>query len=227
GFANVCLPTATLYVPAGTLEKSKVPLSSAFDDWTTLPVEFRSWTVAPGSPTSCDSMTPGLPPPGLKSRQTVPTTSPCFGAGFTACFAPFGVALGAIPVSPSSATPPGCTGVLSTRLPPEDTSVGVDGSALGRIPGEETMPLTDFPSALMAPWCGSCWYMIRHVTPVANAEIAIGRKTTVLNATDQRTRSVRTAKISPKAVTNAGTTATQMALFLIAVVRVDVVNSSL
>ena len=69
--------------------------------------------------------------------------------------------------------------------------------------------------------------MSRQVTPVANAEIAIGRKTTVLNATDQRTRSVSTAKISPSAVTNAGTTATQMALFLIAVVSVDVVKRCL
>ena len=59
--------------------------------------------------------------------------------------------------------------------------------------------------------------MIRHVTPVANAEIAIGRKITVLNATAQRTRSVSTAKIRPNAVTNAGTTATQIALFLIAI----------
>ncbi len=69
--------------------------------------------------------------------------------------------------------------------------------------------------------------MIRHVTPVAKAEIAIGRKTTVLNATDQRTRSVSTAKMRPNAVTNAGTTATQITLFLIAVVRVDVVKSVL
>ena len=69
--------------------------------------------------------------------------------------------------------------------------------------------------------------MIRHVTPVAKAEIAIGRKTTVLNATDQRMRSMRTAKISPIAVTKAGTTATQIALFLIAVTSVDVVNSLL
>jgi hypothetical protein len=67
--------------------------------------------------------------------------------------------------------------------------------------------------------------MIRHVTPVASAEIAIGRKTTSLNATAQRTRSVSTAKIRPIAVTNAGTTATQMKLFLIAVFRDDVVNS--
>ena len=69
--------------------------------------------------------------------------------------------------------------------------------------------------------------MIRQVTPVANAEIAIGRKTTVLKATAQRTRSVSTAKISPIAVTSAGTTATQIALFLIAVVSVEVVNSVL
>ena len=69
--------------------------------------------------------------------------------------------------------------------------------------------------------------MIRQVTPVANAEIAIGRNTTVLNAKAQPTRSVSTAKISPIAVTNAGTTATQIRLFLIAVVRVGVVNSDL
>jgi hypothetical protein len=66
--------------------------------------------------------------------------------------------------------------------------------------------------------------MIRHVTPVAKAEIAIGRKTTVLKASAQRTRSVRTANRSPNAVTSAGTTPTQIALFLIAVVSVDVEN---
>ena len=69
--------------------------------------------------------------------------------------------------------------------------------------------------------------MIRQVTPVANAEIAMGRKTIVLNATDQRTRSVSTAKIRPITLTKAGTTATQIRLFLIAVVRVDVVKSVL
>jgi hypothetical protein len=35
--------------------------------------------------------------------------------------------------------------------------------------------------------------MIRQVTPAANAETAMGKKTTVLKATAQRTRSVRTA----------------------------------
>ena len=42
-------------------------------------------------------------------------------------------------------------------------------------------------------------------------------KTAVLNATDQRTRSVRTAKMRPIAVTNAGTIRSQSELFLIAV----------
>jgi hypothetical protein len=52
-------------------------------------------------------------------------------------------------------------------------------------------------------------------------------KTSVLNAVDQRIRSVSTAKIRPIAVTKAGTTASQIALFLIAVLSVSVVNSSL
>ena len=52
-------------------------------------------------------------------------------------------------------------------------------------------------------------------------------KTAVLKATDQRIRSVSTAKIRPIAVTSAGTTATQIALFLIAVDEDVVVNSAL
>ena len=69
--------------------------------------------------------------------------------------------------------------------------------------------------------------MIRQVTPVAKAEIAIGRKTTVLNATFHLTFSSITAKSSPIAVTKAGTTATQIALFLIAVSSVEVVKRRL
>jgi hypothetical protein len=57
----------------------------------------------------------------------------------------------------------------------------------------------------------------RQMTPAAKREIAMGMKTTVLKATDQLTRSVMTAKMSPIAVTSAGTTPTQIALFLIAV----------
>ena len=52
--------------------------------------------------------------------------------------------------------------------------------------------------ALTAPRSGSLTYMIRHVMPAANAEIAIGMNTAVLNATDQRIRSVSTAKIEPE-----------------------------
>src|SRR5207248_7779533 len=109
----------------------------------------------------------------------------------------------------------------------EPVRFGVEGRASGSTPGECTASAATRPSALTAPRLGSCWYMIRQVTPVANAEIAIGRKTIVLNATAQRTRSVSTAKIRPIAVTSAGTTATQIALFLIAVVSVDVVKSVL
>ena len=64
-------------------------------------------------------------------------------------------------------------------------------------------------------------YMTCQITPAAKSEIAIGMKTTVLNATAQRMRSVSTAKTSPIAVTSAGTTATQIALFLIAVARMS------
>ena len=42
------------------------------------------------------------------------------------------------------------------------------------------------------------------MTPAAKSEIAIGMKTAVLNATDQLTRSVMTAKMRPIAVTSAG-----------------------
>src|SRR5215831_14232348 len=96
---------------------------------------------------------------------------------------------------------------------------GVEGKASESEPGGLKTWTTLRPSAFTAPRFGSCTYMIRHVTPVANAEIAIGRKTIVLNATDQRTRSVSTAKIRPRAVTNAGTTRTQTRLFSIAVLR--------
>ncbi len=68
--------------------------------------------------------------------------------------------------------------------------------------------------------------MIRHVIPAAKAEIAIGMKTAVLKATAQPTRSVRTAKTIPNAVTVAGTTSTQIALFLIDVTSRSLVNSS-
>ena len=67
-------------------------------------------------------------------------------------------------------------------------------------------------------------YTMRHVIPAAKAEMAMGMKTAVLKATDQLTRSVRTAKISPKMVTSAGTIAIQMKLFFTAVRRTSLVK---
>ena len=64
-------------------------------------------------------------------------------------------------------------------------------------------------------------YITCQITPVAKSEIAIGMNTTALNATAQRMRSVSTAKTSPIAVTVAGATRIQIALFLIALTRID------
>jgi hypothetical protein len=75
--------------------------------------------------------------------------------------------------------------------------------------------------AFTAPWSGSFSYITRQMTPAAKSEMAIGMKTTVLNATENRMRSVRTAKTRPIAVTNAGTISTHSALFLIAVTSVS------
>ncbi len=196
--------------------------------FTTLFSAFVSWTVTPGSPSSPVSTFPGVPPPGLKSRQTTPAMWPGTGFGSIACFALEETSAGGIPVRPITATPPGCSGVVN-RIPVSAVPVtfDVDGKAVESEPGGLKTWTTVRPRAFTAPRFGSWTYMIRQVTPVANAEIAIGRNTTVLNAKAQPTRSVSTAKMSPIAVTNAGTTATQIRLFLIAVVRVGVVNSDL
>ena len=66
--------------------------------------------------------------------------------------------------------------------------------------------------------------MTRQITPAAKSEIAIGMKTAVRKATDQLIRSIRTPNMRPIAVTIAGTTASQSALFLIAVTRRSVVK---
>ncbi len=107
----------------------------------------------------------------------------------------------------------------------EPLRAGVEGAAFERAPAGVNQPLTAPIPALTAPWLGSLMYMMCQITPVANSEIAIGMKTAVLNATAQRTRSVSTAKTSPKAVTTAGATRIQMKLFLIAVTRMFEVNS--
>ncbi|CAM5635493.1 hypothetical protein STENM327S_02600 [Streptomyces tendae] len=61
--------------------------------------------------------------------------------------------------------------------------------------------------------------------PAASIEIAIGMKTTSLNAVPQRMRSVSTAKIRPSAVATVGANTTQMMLFFRAVRMPSSVNS--
>ena len=68
-----------------------------------------------------------------------------------------GTAVGAIPVRPSFATPPGCRGVFRTRpVAGVPESVGVDGRADGSTPGELTASTATRASAFSAPTFGSC-----------------------------------------------------------------------
>ncbi len=101
----------------------------------------------------------------------------------------------------------------------------VDGCAAERTPEGETASATTATAALTVPWEGSFSYIRRQMTPAAKSEMAIGMKTTTLNATDNRMRSRRTAKTSPIAVTNTGTMRSQRKLFLIAVNSVSSVKS--
>src|ERR1700712_4560781 len=106
GEANVDLEMPTLKPEPETLSKVNVPSSLVEVDCTLFPLWSNRLTLTPGSPSSCDSTLPGVPPPGLKSRQTTPVTAPGFGAGAAACFADDGTSVGGIAVSPSSAVPP-------------------------------------------------------------------------------------------------------------------------
>ena len=225
GSANVSALIATSNWPSPTSSKANVPSASVVVNATSPPSAFLSSTVTPGRPTSSGSTSPGVPPPGLKSLQTTPLMPPWSGSGRTAWTASSGTSSPEIRVSPSEATLPASTGSASS-IPPSasPTSASVDGAASESTPGGLIASFTPAMAALIAPCSGSCWYMIRQVTPAANAEIAIGMKTAVLNATDQPTRSVRTAKMSPMAVTSAGTTSTQIALFLTAVKRTSLVK---
>ena len=124
------------------------------------------------------------------------------------------------------ATSPGASGVCSTRCP-EGTPGGasVEGCAAERTPEGDTASFTTATAALIVPWLGSFSYIRRQMTPAAKSEIAIGMKTTTLNATENRMRSRRTANTRPIAVTNAGTMRSQRKLFLIAVTSVSSVKS--
>ena len=72
------------------------------------------------------------------------------------------------------------------------------GLASESAPGGLNASWKTWTKAFTVPSCGSCRSMIRQITPAAKSEIAIGMNTTVLNATDQDTFSVSTAKIEPE-----------------------------
>src|SRR3954447_757729 len=204
---NVDAETVAVYLPEPTSSNVNEPSSPVVDD-SVFPSEPFSTTFAPGMPSSSGSTLPALPPPGLKSRQTTPVISELLARGTFACFAFAGRSSGGMPVSPISADRPAWIGVLSVKpLDFEPVTVAEDGCA-SSIGPDETKSVRTLPiAAFTAPWLGSLRYMTCQMTPVAKSEIAIGMKRIVLKATDQRTRSVRTAKSSPKIVMISGTIA--------------------
>ena len=127
-----------------------------------------------------------------------------------------------MPVKPSAAVPPGESGFVNTK---RLLSVGEDGCARGSTPGCVKTLWIEFRPALIAPWSGFCWYMIRQITPTAKSETARGMKRTILKKLAQAIFSVRTASTSPKSVTDSGATAIQITLFLIAVWMMESANS--
>ena len=214
--------------PGSTSSNSNVPFSSVFASWMVSAVLLQLDDHA-GRPSSPSSTWPGLPPPGLKSRQTTPLIPPASGFRLHRLLRLARHLLGRDRRSGRvDATSPGCEG--SSSAPSRRPDVCCTDVSRRRClreharRGERVLNRRGCPRS-PRPGRGPVTYMIRHVTPAAKAEIAIGMNTTVLNATDQLTRSVSTANMSPSAVTSAGTTATQIALFLIAVTRTSFVKS--
>src|SRR5437899_10839511 len=81
GLRNVSAPTPALYVPDFTSLNWKLPSAAVDVEPTFLPAASRRTTVTPGNPSSPFSTFPGVPPPGLKSRQTTPVIAPSLDAG--------------------------------------------------------------------------------------------------------------------------------------------------
>ncbi len=82
GAANVTESTLTRYCwPDSTSSKTKLPSASVVVFATVSPPESTSATVTPPRPDSPDSTSPGVPPPGLKSRHTSPEIPPSTGSG--------------------------------------------------------------------------------------------------------------------------------------------------
>ncbi len=196
-----------MYLPEPTPSNVNEPSSPVVAD-SVLPSDPFSSTFAPGIPSSRGSTFPGFPPPGLKSRHTTPVISELVARGTFACFAFAGRSSGGMPVSPMSADCPPFRGVVSVKpLDFEPVTFAAEGCASWIGPDETKSVRTPPIAAFTAPWFGSLRYMTCQMTPVAKSEIAIGMKRIVLNATDQRIRSVSTANNRPKIVMTSGTIA--------------------
>src|SRR5262249_27163323 len=101
GLAKVAAPIDAFHGPLPDgLSIFHVPSSAVLTELTFLPVESFSSTVTPGRPFSPGSTLPGVPPPGLKSRHTVPVMPLLEGLAATACLAPVGTSSGGIAVRP-------------------------------------------------------------------------------------------------------------------------------
>src|SRR5215204_3326539 len=228
GFWNDSFAMSTSYWPDGTPSNLNVPSSPLSAVSTVLPFVSRSSSFTPGRPSSPCSTSPGFPPPGLKSRQTTPAIPPLTGWGCAACFASAGTSSGGIAVTPSKAVPPTLTGFAVPSVPFSEATAFEDGSALDSTPLGLTASRATAIVALIVPRSGSLLYIAaRQITPAAKSEIASGANIANLNAVAQRIFSTSTAKTSPRAVTVAGTIATQTALFRIALNRTSSVNSAL
>src|SRR3569833_1511025 len=176
-----------------------------------------AWTFIPPSPASVASGEVSVPPPPLvKSNHTRPEIPPGAAAGALAGVTDLGRFSGLTPTSGTRAVAPDCTGWRVTTAPPWARS-GLLSPSRADAPGYREPPAkvswTLVTTALATPIEGSCSYTKRKITPEARNETAIGMNTTILNAVDQRIRSVNTANIRPRIVPTVGATTTQIAVF--------------
>ena len=154
--------------------------------------------MTPGSPSSSSSTSPGHAASGLEVAPDDACDPALERLGHDRLLGVVGDVGGLIAVSPISATPPGSTGSARTRPPagvPSRSSV--DALRVREHAGRRDRVLHDPDRGVRRALFGSFSYITRQMTPAANSEIAIGMKTTVLKATEKRTRSVSTAKTRP------------------------------
>lgn len=164
----------------------------------------------------------------MKSCQAVPVILPGSAGARTAFPVPSGSWSGATPTSGRVTDCPVRTAPRVMK-PPFSASSGDrrPGWAFGNADEGAKVSCTPTHTAFATPLSGSWSYTSRKMMPAASIEIAIGMKTTSLNAVPQRTRSVSTAKTSPSAVATVGANTTQMMLFFSAVRMPSSVNSAL